>query len=479
VRAQLARLLRHSAVYGLTALASRIASFFLLPLFTRFLAPSDYGRIEMLVALVALLIPLLRAGVATSFFRFYYERDLAPDPTLVVRTAFWFNLLGAVLGTVVGLAFAEQVSRFLFDSSQYASLVRVGFALFFVSMLYDQATSLYRVEERSTEFAIAGLANLAITVTATVWFVVGLGGGATGAMLGNVSGTFVVMCVMIWRQRSALAPAFDRALVRRMNAFGLPLLPAGLALWVVDFADRFFIGHLLGAGAVGVYAVGVKLASAMILVQLAFRTAWPAFAFSIGDDREARAAFAYVLTYIAFIGAWVSAALGLLAPWLVRLVAQPPFYGAERVVAPMSFAGALLTAYTMIAVAITRSNRTGLTWLIAGAGAAANVAINLALIPVVGIMGAALATVGAYAVLVTGSVLWGRAIYPIAYQWRRVATAAIVGVVVCFGGRALHLPLAGALALALGYPAILVPLRFYEPAERRRLLAIAGRIRRA
>jgi len=477
VRAQLARLLRHSAVYGLTALASRIASFFLLPLFTRYLQPSDYGRIEILVALVALLMPLLRAGVATSFFRFYYERDLAPDPALVVRTAFWFNLYGAIAGTAIGLAVAAPLSRLLFGSDHYTELVRVGFALLFVSMLYDQATSLYRVEERTTEFAIAGLANLAITVTATIWFVVGLDGGATGAMLGNVSGTFLVLCVMIWRQRRVLAPAFDRELVRRMNAFGLPLLPAGLALWVVDFSDRFFLGHIMDASAVGVYAVGVKLASAMILVQLAFRTAWPAFAFSISDDREARAAFSYVFTYIAFVGAWVSVALGLLAPWLVRLVAQPAFYGAERVVAPMSFAGALLTAYTMVAVAITRSNRTGLTWLIAGAGAVVNVVVNLTLIPAIGIMGAALATVAAYAALVAGSVWWGSSIYPIPYQWRRVATAATVGVVACLGGRALHLPLAGALALALLYPVLLVPLRFYEPAERRRILAIAGRIR--
>ena len=180
--------------------------------------------------------------------------------------------------------------------------MRVAFVILAVQLLYEQLTALYRVEERSVAFTIASLANLAVTVVATIVFVFVLDDGATGALVGNAFGTAVVLVVLIWQRRTALRPAYDRGLVRQMNRFGLPLLPAGLAIWVVDFADRLLLGRIVDQHEVGLYAVGVKIASAMVLVQLAFRTAWPAFAYSLQEGSEARRTFAYVLTYTSLLG---------------------------------------------------------------------------------------------------------------------------------------------------------------------------------
>ncbi len=478
MRAQLGRLLRHSAIYGLASLASRIASFLLLPVISPRVHADGYGRIELLVGLVALLVPILRSGVATGFFRFYYERELAPDASLVIRTVFWFTTGGAVLGAVVGTALAAPISRALLGDSAHADLVRVAFLLLLVQMLYEQLTSLYRVEERSVAFAVAALANLAITVATSLALVVAAHMGALGAMLGNAAGTTIVLAWLLWDRRRELRPAWDRDLIRAMNRFGLPLLPAGLALWLVDFSDRYLLAQFRTTHDVGVYAVGVKLASAMILVQLAFRTAWPAFAYSITDDAEARRAFSFVLTYIAFVGGWVSLTLGLVAPWLVPLVTDQTFAAAGAIVGPLAFAGALLTAYTMLAIVIARSNRTGRTWLIASAGAALNVAANLVLIPRYGILGASVATVAASLVLVAATVWSGQRIYPVAYQWRRVGLATITAVALYAIGRAIAAPLAGQLALALSYPLVLLGLGFYLPVERRWITAIPRQLRR-
>ena len=478
MRHRLTNLLRHSVVYGVASLVSRIASVLLLPVLSRELGPNGYGRIETLVALTALLVPLLRAGVATAFFRFAFERTLAPDPAEVVRTSFWFSAAGAVGGGLLGALAAPLIARALLDAPGQAGLVRAAFLVLFGQILYEQMTALYRIEERSTAYAVAGLANLAITVAATLLLVLVAGLGATGALLGNAAGTLAVLAVLVWLRRSELRFGYDRDLVRRMNAFGLPLLPTGLALWVIDFSDRLLLGQIADQRAVGIYAVGVKIASAMILVQLAFRTAWPAFAYSIEDDAEARRAFALVLVYIAFVGSWVSVALGVLAPWLVRWLATEPFQPAERVVAPLAFSAALLTAYTMLQIGAARSNRTERFWLIALAGAAVNIVGNLALIPRFGVAGAASATVAAYAVLAGAMAWWSQRIYPVPHQWRRVATATGTGVVLCVAGRAADLPLAGAIAIAAAYPLVLVPLRFYLASERRYLVSLAARMRR-
>ena len=301
--------------------------------------------------------------------------------------------------------------------------------------------------------------------------------GPAGALAGTGTGTAVVLVGLIWQRRAELTPGFDRDLVRRMNRFGLPLLPAGLAIWVVDFADRLLLGRIANQHEVGLYAVGVKIASAMVLVQLAFRTAWPAFAYSLEEGPRARRTFAYVLTYTSLLGIWMSLGLGLLAPWLVRLLAAPEFAEADTVVAPLAFSGALLVAYTTLSIAATRANRTDRFWHVAAAGAIVNLVLNLLLIPDYGMRGAAAATVAAYAVLAAGMALLSQRIYPVPYEWRRLTVATGAGIALYALGRALDVPLAGALALIAAYPVLLGVLGFYQPAERQRIVTLAARMR--
>src|SRR6188508_3554626 len=89
---QMRRLGRHSAVYGLGGLVSRILAVFLLPLYTRYLTTSDYGQIETLIALVTVLTIILQFGISSAFFRFYFDADDDAGRRLVLRTSFWFTM---------------------------------------------------------------------------------------------------------------------------------------------------------------------------------------------------------------------------------------------------------------------------------------------------------------------------------------------------------------------------------------------------
>ena len=104
-----------------------------------------------------------------------------------------------------------------------------------------------------------------------------------------------------------------------------------------------------------------------------------------------------------------------------------------------------------------------------GAGAAVNVALNLILIPTYGMMGAAIATVAAYTTMAVGMAWWSQRIYPVPYQWRRVATATFGAVALAILGKLLDVGLPAAIALTLVYPLVLLALGFANPDERRRL----------
>ncbi len=472
---QLKRLGRHSVIYGLGGLASRILAVLLLPLYTRYLTTSDYGKIETLIALATVLTIVLRFGISSAFFRFYFDAADDVGRRIVLRTSFWFTMSMATLGLVVVVALASPISQLLFGDADATDLVRATGVALWAQMNYEQLTSLFRVEERSVAFVLASLTNVLLTVGATVLLVVVLDKGPLGVIVGNFTGTLLVYLALLGYRREQVGLQFDRDLLRRMNQFGLPLVPSALLLWVTNFSDRFFLVKLADAAEVGLYSVGVRVASAMVLILTAFRTAWPAFAYSIKSDDEARQTYAWVLTYLVVLSTWIAVTLALLSPWLVAWLTTTPFESASRVVGPLAFAAVAFGGYIVLAIGIGRARRTQFNWVITGIAAAVNVALNLILIPYYGMMGAAVATVAAYVVMFAGMAWWAQRVFPVPYQWRRVVTAAGAGIGITVLGKLVGAGLPLAIVLVLAYPLVLAPLRFYLPAERKRLRALLAR----
>ncbi len=465
---ELRRLARHSLIYGVGGLVSRILAVLLLPLYTSYLPPGSYGRVEILVSASAVAVIVLRMGVSTAFFRFYFDTKDAARRLVVVRTSFWFTMTTATGGLVLCVVFADRLSHLL-QLGDHASLVRAAAIGFWAQMNYEQLTSLFRVEERSVSFALASVANVLITIAASVVLIVVFRKGALGLLVGNFVGTLCVYLALLAYRREQLGLQFDRELFRGMQKFGLPLVPSALALWAINFVDRLFVASYKDAAEVGVYSAAVKIASVITFAMFAFRTAWPAFAYSIEDDRDARRTYSFVLTYLLVVASWIALALGALAPWLTAAMTSPRYQRAEEGIALLAFAGAVYAGYTVLAIGSGRARRTQLNWVVTGAGAAVNVGINFWLIPRYGMVGAAISTAASYLVLFLGMTLYAQHVYPVAYQWRRVVTAVGAGVGLTVAARAAHLSIAPSLLLVLAYPLALALLGFYLPAERARL----------
>lgn len=466
---QMRRLARHSAVYGIGGLVSRILATVLLPLYTHYLPPNAFGRVEIVTSATAVLAIVLQLGISSAFFRFYFDAKEDPAKLTVVRTSFWFTMGTATLGLVLGVVFANPVGHWI-GLGHDPWLVRAGAVGLWAQTNYQQLTNLFRAEERSTAFAIASVTNVLVTVVAMVVFVAVFHWGAVGLVVGNFTGTLVVYIALVAYRTEQLGLEFDRELFRRMQHFGMPLVPSALALWAINFVDREFIVWFNGRREVGVYSAAVKIASVITFVMIAFRTAWPAFAYSIEDEREAKRTYAYVLTYLLAFASWAALALGALAPWWTHLLTGGPKYmRAEKGIALLAFAGAIYAGYTVLAIGSGRARKTQLNWVVTGVGALANVGLNFWLIPRWGMVGASISTLAAYVVLFIGMTIYAQHVYPVSYQWRRVITAIGAAVALNVGARAGHLALGPSFALVAAYPLALALLGFYLPAERARL----------
>jgi O-antigen/teichoic acid export membrane protein len=441
--------------------------------------------VEILTAATAVLSIVLQLGISSAFFRFYFDEKDNPGKLTVVRTSFWFTMTMATVGLVIGVVFAGPIAHWLglsywtghgvhrhFHNSVW--LVRAGAVGLWAQTNYQQLTNLFRAEERSTSYAIASVSNVVITVVAMVVFVAVFHWGAVGLVVGNFTGTLAVYVALVLYRTEQLGLEFDRDLFRRMQHFGMPLVPSALALWAINWIDREFVVWYKGLAEAGVYSAAVKIASVITFVMVAFRTAWPAFAYSIEDDREARRTYSFVLTYLLAFASWAALALGGLAPWWTDLLTAPKYHRAAEGIALLAFAGAIYAGYTVLAIGSGRARKTQLNWVVTGAGAAINVGLNFWLIPAYGMVGAAISTLAAYVVLFVGMTLYAQHVYPVPYQWRRIVTAVGAAVGLTLAARVARLPLVPSLVLVAAYPLALALLGFYLPAERQRLRRLAA-----
>jgi len=156
---------------------------------------------------------------------------------------------------MLGVLFAAPISHWIGLGHQ-PWLVRAGAVGLWAQTNYQQLTALFRVEERSVAYAIASVANVVVTVAAMVVFVAVFHWGAVGLVVGNFTGTLVVYLALVAYRTEQLGLEFDRALFRRMQSFGMPLVPAALALWVINFVDREFVSWYKGNAEVGGYVGG-------------------------------------------------------------------------------------------------------------------------------------------------------------------------------------------------------------------------------
>jgi O-antigen/teichoic acid export membrane protein len=464
---QLLGLARHSAIYGVGGLIARILAVVLLPLYTRYLTRADYGAIATLIALVTVLAVLLRLGTQSAFFRFYFDSKERAGRLVVVRTAFWFTMVASTVGLILGEILASQISQLIFSSGDRADLVRAAFVGLWAQMNYGQLTSLFRVEQRSTSYVIASMANILITIGSTIVLVVAFHEGALGVIVGNFLGTLTVYLGLLAYRREQLGLQFDWGLFKRMEHFGLPLLPSALALWAINFSDRFFLTRLSSTAETGIYTIGVQVSSVIVFLLMAFRLAWPAFAYSIEDDREAKRTYPFVLTYLIFLCSWLSLALGLLAPWIVRLLTRPAFYDGARVVALLAFAATAYAGYAVVVIGVGRARQTRFNWIVTGTAAALNVGLNVALIPKYGQIGAGIATAAAYSLMFVGMTWNAHRLFPVPYQWRRVLTVAGLALGLTILGKELDFGLGLSIAVVAAFPLVLAVAGFYLPAERR------------
>jgi O-antigen/teichoic acid export membrane protein len=479
----LRRLATTGAAYTASSVLSKLIAVALLPLYTRYLTPADYGAAEVLLTGVIAASIVIRLGIIEALLRFYYEAG--EDPDQVVKTSFASLLWTTTIGMALLIPFAGPLSELMLGHSD-AALLRIAIFGLWVFTMFEFLLALFRLDERAKAFLVFTVSNVLVTIPATVWLVVVEDEGAKGLLLGQYGTGAVFLAGLLIAQRHRLALVPDFAVLRRLTRFGLPTMPAELSLYSLNFIDRLLLVRLAGLGDAGLYSLSIKFAQSVNVLVKGFQLAWPPLAYSIRDDDEARRAYAVIVTWFVTVCTFFVVGIWLLAPWIVRVLAAPEFFESYKTIGLISTGVMLYALYLVLVVVLGRTGRTEYNFPATGAGTIANIGLNLVLIPPLGPVGAGLALVASYAVVLVLMYVFTQRLFRVPYEWLRLGQVVLIAAALVAAGEVL-LPLeglggfAGRTALWLVFPLALFLTGFLEDEERRaagRLLSPAAALQR-
>lgn len=427
VLARIKTLFGNLAIYGLGDVATSIISLLLLPVFTRYLAPADYGVITLLLTIEAVTKILFRWGVDTAFIRLYYDCADAAARQRLASTLFFLLLAANGVLLAAAVLSADWLSTVIFKTPAHGILIAMTVASTFVAGFYFIPLQVLRIEQRSRTYIALTFTRSAGTIAARLWLVIGAGMGVFGIVLADVIVTAAFALILSRWAAPLIRPVFSRPVMREALGFGLPRVPHSVAHQVISVADRYFLNAYGTLRDVGLYSIGASFGLVLKLFLSAFEAAWTPFFLGVMREPDARRVYASVSTYVVALLALLVAGLCAIAPGLVRLFTEAEFHAAA-IVTPWIALGVMFQGlYLVGSIGLVITKRTKLYPLATGTAAAVSLLANALLIPRFGMLGAAWANVLSYAVLALVTVTFSWVVYPIPYEWRRLLRVAVAG----------------------------------------------------
>lgn len=412
---------RHVLIYGLGIVLSRAIGFIMLPVYTSFLTPADYGVMELVQMTLDVISIAAGAQLALGMFRYYHKAEAQAEKNAVVSTALVALALSyAVVGTGTFI-FAGALSQLVFDSTVHADLIRIASVSLAFQSLLVVPLAYARLRDRSVLFVAANALKLALSLGFNLLFLVHLGMGVKGIFLGNLIAN---LCVGGWLATVVLREVglhFSRAATRNLVRYGVPLIGMHLASFIMTFSDRYFLQAQGDATVVGLYTLAYVFGFVLAMIgYMPFESVWEPKRFEIArqPNRDEMYARAFIYLNVSLVTAAVG--IALFVGDLLRIMSTPAFHSAADIV-PIILIAYVLQGWTgMQNIGILMKERTELITLAAWAGAVTALLSYWLLVPEYLGWGAAIGTVLAFAVRHILVYVFSQRVWPVAYRWAPV-----------------------------------------------------------
>lgn len=437
----LSRFFKDSILYAASGFLTRGLSFLLLPLYTRLISPGEYGAFDLLLAFGTLVNVTVALEISQALARFYNDQTDEDARRVYASTAFYFTAAAYTVFLVAALVFRAPLAQAVMGRGGFETVFVIGMFNLWGTGLFNILQNIFRADLQSKSYAVMSFVMAVATALLSVLFAYFMDGGLVGIVLGMTCGTFIAGASAFYRLQNVLRFSIDLQFLKKMLRFSLPLVPSSIAVIIAYYIDRVMIRHYLSLEDVGIYGIAFRIASITSFIMAGFQTALLPLIYTHYREKETPQHLATIFRFFIGLALVMFLGLSIFAPEILQIMTTPDYYSAAPIVAFLAPA-VLLSSMYIFAPGTAIANKTHMILWINVTGAVLNIGLNMALIPLLGIVGACAATLINYACVFALYTVLGQRLYPIPYPWKICASATGVTIILVLLGTTIHFGIA-------------------------------------
>ncbi len=469
-------MLRSTGVYSIAVLIGKMASFFLLPVYTHFLTPADYGVVELMELTLFVFSTLIGMRLGDGLMYYYARANTPEDRAQVVASSIAGAVLLGCVGAVIGYLIAPSASKLVFSNDQYVFFFRLMFFSFSLSLPVEVVFCYIRAVDRPMAYLTGSVTQLVLAATLNIFTLAVLHWGIRGVLWSKLIVAAIMLVGMLAYAISKIRFVSSMRVVYSLLKYSAPLGLGGFGFLIIHYGDRYFLQHFVSLSEIGIYSLAYKLGMLVSYCLMPFEIYWSAQKFRLVRGAEGEKLFVRVFTYEVLALGFVVVALTLFADPVIHFMAAPAFAPAAQYVPWIALAYWIRTIGSYFRNVFMLEAKTRLDAIIVWLSAAACLAGYTLLIPRYHLWGAVIATGGAFVIMAIASFIIAERVRPYHYEYLRfgqiaLAMAAPVVLYRFVRPEAVWLQIVWAAVLLLVFPAILWMTGFLASDEKKLLRA--------
>lgn len=415
---KLKSLSKDTLTYGVSTMVSRFLNFILVPFYTNFISPAEYGVIANIFAYIAILNVFFSIGMESGYFKFASTLEVGNKKQNFSHPfiAVFFNSL--ILSSIIFI-FPGVFEPFFQTGMEHLDLIKYTALILFFDAIVLVPFAYLRLNNKAKIFAMYKIINVVINVAMNLILIIGYKMGIEAILISNVAASFVTVLLLLPIIIKNLDFEFSKELLGELLRFSLPYIPAGISANIIQVINRPMLLYLTDDETTGIFTANYKLGIIMMLFVTIFDFAWRPFFLNHAKDPDAKRIFSRVMTLFIAIGSFVCLVTSVFLPEIIKIFGEG--YRSGFYIVPVILLAYLFNGiYVNLMPGIYFEKKTKYLPLITGIAAVLNVGINLLLIPTMGMMGAAIATLASYMSMAAGIYIVAQKFYRIDYEYGKI-----------------------------------------------------------
>lgn len=435
----LKRFFKDSFVYGASGIITRGISLVLVPFYTRVFTPGDYGIIDLLGVVSAIVSSVFPLEITQAIARFYPDCKNADDARQYASTALYYTVISFGLFLLFAELFAPQLTAMVFAGAVAESTFRVAAFGIATNGLFYFVQNQLRWRLEPSKHAICSMVFSALAVGGTVIFVLVFHTGVVGVFWSQVIAGTAGSLLAWYFGRTSYMFSFRMEKFKEMLAFSLPIVPSSMGIFALTYADRISITSIMTLTDLGIFGIGYRIASGVGLLMVGFQGAITPLIYSKYREANTPAEIARIFRYFSFLALLVAVSSSIFGREILIVLTTPGFYSAAAVV-PFLVVATFFSAMHVFAPGLGIKKHTKYIAVINLIGAVMNVGLNLVLVPALGILGAATSTMISAMGVFAAFMHFSQRFYFVPHNFGRLTAATGIVCVLGVGGFFINTP---------------------------------------